>query len=74
MAENKFYPEDELVQKYLGGEFNMLDVVNHHSTEWQDEYIDFCTAHQLDISPESAERFADFKGDEFAAALERGDV
>lgn len=74
MVENKFYPEDELVQKYLDGEFNMLDVVNHHSDEWQNEYIDYCTAYQLDISPESAELFVDFKGEEFAAALNRGDV
>lgn len=74
MAAVKFYPEDILVQKYLCGEFDMLDVINHHSMEWQDEYIDFCTAHQLDISPKSAERFVDFKGEEFAAALERGDV
>lgn len=74
MVENKFYPEDKLVQKYLDGEFNMLDVVNHHSDEWQNEYIDYCTAHQLDISQKSAELFVDFKGEEFAAALDRGDV
>lgn len=74
MASIKFYPEDILVQKYLDGEFDMLDVVNHHSTEWQDEYIDYCTGNHLDISPDSAERFVDFKGEEFAAALERGDV
>lgn len=74
MAEIKFYPEDELVQKYVSGKFNMLDVVNHHSEEWQDEYLDYCAANGLDITPESAEQFVEAKGEEFAAALERGNV
>ena len=74
MIEIKFYPEDELVQKYVSGEFNMLDVVNHHSDEWQNEYLDYCVANGLDITPMSAEQFIEAKGEEFAAALERGDV
>ena len=74
MSEIKFYPEDELVQKYGSGECNMLDVVYHHSDEWQDEYLDYCAAHDLDITPESAEQFVEAKGEDFASALERCDV
>ena len=38
MAATKYYPEDELVEKFQSGEYGWIDYVNHHSPEWQEEY------------------------------------
>ena len=42
MAANKYYSEDELVEKIQSGEYSWLDYVNHHSEEWQNEYQAWC--------------------------------
>ena len=42
MAATKYYPEDELVEKFQSGEYGWIDYVNHHSPEWQEEYTAFC--------------------------------
>ena len=44
MAATKYYPEDELVEKFQSGEYGWIDYVNHHSPEWQEEYTAFCMA------------------------------
>ena len=41
MAATKYYPEDELVEKFQSGEYGWIDYVNHHSPEWQEEYTAF---------------------------------
>ena len=59
MAQVKYYPEDELVQKFQDGEFGWIDYVNHHSPEWQEQYTQFCKENDLTINEESAEQFVE---------------
>ena len=74
MATNKYYPESELVQKKQSGEFGWLDYVNHHSKEWQDEYVEFCNKRGLSVGDGSAEKFVDYKGEELEKALAEGNA
>ena len=50
MANIKYYPEDELVQKVQSGEYGWLDYINHHSPEWQEEYTEFCNERNLVVN------------------------
>ena len=61
MANIKYYPEDELVQKVQSGEYGWLDYINHHSPEWQEEYTEFCNERNLVVNEESAEDFIEWK-------------
>ncbi|MBT1308150.1 hypothetical protein JQN09_13265 [Phocaeicola dorei] len=63
MANIKYYPEDELVQKVQNGEYGWLDYINHHSPEWQEEYTEFCNERNLVVNEESAEDFIEWKGE-----------
>lgn len=63
MANIKYYPEDELVQKVQRGEYGWLDYINHHSPEWQEEYTEFCNERNLVVNEESAEDFIEWKGE-----------
>ena len=63
MANIKYYPEDELVQKVQSGEYGWLDYINHHSPEWQEEYTEFCNEGNLVVNEESAEDFIEWKGE-----------
>lgn len=63
MANIKYYPEDELVQKVQSGEYGWLDYINHHSPEWQEEYTEFCNERILVVNEESAEDFIEWKGE-----------
>lgn len=63
MANIKYYPEDELVQKVQSGEYGWLDFINHHSPEWQEEYTEFCNERNLVVNEESAEDFIEWKGE-----------
>lgn len=63
MANIKYYPEDELVLKVQSGEYGWLDYINHHSPEWQEEYIEFCNERNLVVNEESAEDFIEWKGE-----------
>ena len=74
MATNKYYPESELVQKKQSGELGWLDYVNHHSKEWQDEYVEFCNKRGLSVGDESAEKFVYYKGEELEKALAEGNA
>ena len=38
MAKEKFYTEEEVVEKMQNGEYGWLDYVNHHSKEWKEDY------------------------------------
>ena len=67
MANVKYYPEDELVQKVQNGEYGWLDYVNHHSPEWQEEYTAFCKERNLVVNEESAEEFVYWKGEQMEA-------
>lgn len=74
MAKEKFYSEEELIEKYQNGDFNVLDVINHHSSEMKTEYSDFCKQHGLSIDENSAEQFLDYRNEQFNKALENGDA
>lgn len=63
MANIKYYPEDELVQKVQSGEYGWLDYINHHSPGWQEEYTEFCNERNLVVNEESAEDFIEWKGE-----------
>ena len=63
MANIKYYPEDELVQKVQSEEYGWLDFINHHSPEWQEEYTEFCNERNLVVNEESAEDFIEWKGE-----------
>ena len=63
MANIKYYPEDELVQKVQSGEYGWLDYINHHSPEWQEEYTEFYNERNLVVNEESAEDFIEWKGE-----------
>lgn len=63
MANIKYCPEDELVQKVQSGEYGWLDYINHHSPEWQEEYTEFCNERNLVVNEESAEDFIEWKGE-----------
>lgn len=63
MTNIKYYPEDELAQKVQSGEYGWLDYINHHSSEWQEEYTEFCKERNLVVNEESAEDFIEWKGE-----------
>ena len=69
MAANKYYSEDELVEKIQSGEYSWLDYVNHHSEEWQNEYQAWCLANEKSFSVETAEEVVHYKDEQ----LEKGD-
>lgn len=67
--EHRYYNEDELVQKYQRGEISMVDYIDMHSPEWQNEYIEFCSRENRDLDEQSAEDFLEWKGQQFEEAL-----
>ena len=74
MAQNKYYPEEVLIEKMQSGEFGWLDYVNHFSAEWQEEYVHYCEAHSLTIDNTSAAEFVRHKDEQLEMAMERGDA
>lgn len=74
MAKEKFYPEEELVEKMQQGEFGWLDYVNHHSREWKQQYEVYCKSRGKSICDESAEAFVELKESQLEEALENGDA
>ena len=63
MANIKYYPEDELVQKVQSGEYGWLDYINHHSPEWQEEKKEYWNERDLVVNEKSAEDFIEWKGE-----------
>ena len=74
MAKEKFYNEEELVEKVQTGEFGWLDYVNHHSREWKQEYAVYCKSRGLSINDETAEAYIELKQQQMEEALENGDA
>ena len=58
MAQQKYYPEEILVEKMQSGEYGWLDYINHFSAEWQD----------------SAAGFVRFKDEQLEAAMKYGNA
>ena len=74
MSEQKYYPEDILVEKMGSGEFGWLDYVNHYSPEWQEEYSIYCEENALSIANESAADLVRHKHAQLHAAMENGEA
>lgn len=74
MAQNRYYPEEVLVEKMERGEYGWLDYVNHHSEEWQEEYVRYCKENNLTVGNGSAAEFVRYKDDQLEAAMETGDA
>ena len=54
MAQQKYYPEEILVEKMQSGEYGWLDYINHFSAEWQEEYAHYCEEKGLSVCEDSA--------------------
>ncbi len=74
MVQNAFYPEDVLIEKMESGEYGWLDYVNHFSAERQEELVEYCKAHALEINDASAEQFVHYKSEQLEAAMESGEA
>ena len=74
MAQNKYYPEEVLIEKMQRGEIGWLEYVNHFSEEWQNEYEEYCQEHSLCINDETAEQFVHYKSTLMEEALENGEA
>ena len=61
MHKEQYYPEDILIEKLESGEYGWLDFVNHHSAEWQEEYLLYCKENDFLVGDPSAEEFVHFK-------------
>lgn len=72
MAQNRYYPEEVLIEKMERGEYGWLDYVNHFSPEWQDEYTRYCKENNLTIGNDSATEFVHYKDGQLEAAMEAG--
>ncbi len=74
MAQQKYYPEEILVEKMQSGEYGWLDYVNHFSAEWQEEYARYCEENGFMVGEDSAAEFVRYKDEQLEAAMERGDA
>lgn len=74
MAQQKYYPEEVLVEKMQNGQYGWLDYVNHFSAEWQEEYARYCEEKGLMVGDDSAEAFVRYKDKQLETAMERGDA
>ena len=74
MAQQKYYPEEVLVEKMQNGQYGWLDYVNHFSAEWQEEYARYCEEKGLTVGDDSAAAFVRYKDEQLETAMERGDA
>lgn len=74
MAQQKYYPEEVLVEKMQNGQYGWLDYVNHFSAEWQEEYARYCEEKGLMVGDDSAEAFVRYKDEQLETAMEHGDA
>ena len=64
MAQQKYYPEEILVEKMQSSEYGWLDYINHFSAEWQEEYAHYCEEKGLTVCEDSAAGFVRFKDEQ----------
>lgn len=74
MAKEKYYSEEQLVEKMQRGEIGWLEYVNHHSRRMKKEYARWCAAQGKTPCDDTAEEFLDKKSIEMEEAIERGDM
>ena len=71
MAQQKYYPEEILVEKMQSGEYGWLDYINHFSAEWQEEYAHYCEEKGLTVCEDSAAGFVRFKDEQLRSEERR---
>ena len=74
MAQQKYYPEEILVEKMQSGEYGWLDYINHFSAELQEEYAHYCEEKGLSVGEDSAAGFVRFKDEQLEAAMKYGNA
>lgn len=74
LNEEKFYPEEVLVEKVQSGVFGWLGYVTHHSKAWKQEYEKYCRMRELPMNDETAERYLHMKQEELEEAIANGDA
>lgn len=74
MEQKKTYTEDELVQMYQDGDITLVEFIDKHSKDWQDEYMQFCENENKDIDEDSAWAFLEWKAGQLEKALEEGNA
>ena len=74
MSQNKYYPEEVLIEKMQSGEYGWLDYVNHFSAEWQEEYVGYCRQNNLTVCDDSAAAFVRHKDEQLEAAMKSGNA
>lgn len=72
--EKTIYTEDELVQMYQDGDISLVEFIDMHSEQWQQEYINFCEDKSLNIDEDSAWAFIEHKAEELEKAMEEGNA
>lgn len=72
--ENKVYTEDELVQMYQDGDITLVEFINLHSEQWQQEYATYCEDGNRNVDEDSAWDFMQFKAEELERAMEEGNA
>ena len=63
MAQQKYYPEEILVEKMQSGEYG-----------WQEEYAHYCEEKGLTVCEDSAAGFVRFKDEQLEAAMKYGNA
>ena len=74
MAQQKYYPEEILVEKMQSGEYGWLDYINHFSAEWQEEYAHYCEEKDSRSAKILAAGFVRFKDEQLEAAMKYGNA
>ena len=74
MEQKKIYTEDELIQMYQAGEITLVEFIDKHSKDWQDEYMQFCENESKYINEDSAWAFLELKADQLEKAMEEGNA
>lgn len=72
--ESKVYTEDELVQMYQDGDITLVEFINMHSEQWQQEYARFCEDGHRNVDEDSAWDFMQSKTEELERAMEEGNA
>ena len=74
MEKKTFQNEDDLVQLYQDGEITLVEFIDMHSPEWQEEYLQFCIKRDVEMTEYSALDFLEKKNQELEDAIENHDA
>ena len=74
MNTETLHTEDELIEMYQSHEITMVEFISLHSSEWSEEYREFCKGQDMETNEASAEAFLDYKGAQLEEAMDGGDA